>query len=63
MVWSTFKTCVCLCVCVELYNLLYQKKKMMMKKGLASQKSRPALLLPTRGPETLLVSMSKSVIP
>ena len=26
MVWSTFKTCVCLCVCVELYNLLYQKK-------------------------------------
>lgn len=34
---------------------------MLIKKGLAPQKSRPALLLPTRGPDTLLVSSVKAL--
>ena len=47
-----------MCVCTVIQPAS-PKKEMMMKKGLASQKSRPALLLPTRGQETLLVSWVK----
>ena len=47
-------------VFVELYNLLCQKKEMMMMKGLAPQQSRPDLLLPAQSPETPLVSWVKT---
>ena len=63
MVWSTLKTCVCLCVWVWSYITCFTEKRNDDEEGSSLSTKQAFFAVAYPGPRDPLTLMSKSVIP